>query len=197
MNSDDLSGDGMVFTRAGAFTDRDAWTATGWCAVERSLELIGTRSAMMLVREAFYGGRRFDDLVRRTGLAETVASKRLRQLVADGLLERRPYREPGTRTRHEYVLTERGRALFPLFVSLMRWGQTADGTPRGVDLVHDDCGALLVPAVRCLNGHDVDIEHTVARLAREVAPAAEGTAGAGVGAGTTDDAAADVVADPR
>jgi DNA-binding HxlR family transcriptional regulator len=175
MGSDDLSGDDVVFTRAGEFADRDAWTATGWCAVERSLELIGTRSAMMLVREAFYGGRRFDDLVRRTGLAETVAARRLRQLVADGLMERRPYREPGARTRHEYVLTDRGRALFPLFVALLRWGRSVDGEQGGVDLVHADCGALLVPAVRCAAGHDVTIGETVARLVRDLDPTAGAT----------------------
>ncbi|MFJ9968907.1 winged helix-turn-helix transcriptional regulator [Streptomyces avermitilis] len=161
----DLHGEDTVFTRTGEFADRDAFTAAGWCAMERSLEVIGTRSAMMLVREAFYGGRRFDDLVRRTGLAETVAAKRLRQLVADGLMERRPYREPGARTRHEYVLTERGQALFPLFVALMRWGQMAEGDQGGVELVHAGCGAPLIPAVRCEAGHDVSIGKTEARLA--------------------------------
>ncbi|MFF9087439.1 winged helix-turn-helix transcriptional regulator [Streptomyces sp. NPDC014991] len=161
----DLNGEDTVFTRTGEFADRDAFTAAGWCAMERSLEVVGTRSAMMLVREAFYGGRRFDDLVRRTGLAETVASKRLRQLVADGLMERRPYRVPGARTRHEYVLTDRGRALFPLFVALMRWGQPADGGRRGVELVHAGCGEPLVPAVRCEAGHDVSVGETEARLA--------------------------------
>lgn len=161
----DLQGEDTVFTRTGEFADRDAFTAAGWCAMERSLEVAGTRSAMMLVREAFYGGRRFDDLVRRTGLAETVASKRLRQLVADGLMERRPYRVPGSRTRHEYVLTDRGRALFPLFVALMRWGQAVDGEKGGVELVHAGCDAPLVPAVRCEAGHDVPIEETEARLA--------------------------------
>ncbi|MEV5177850.1 helix-turn-helix domain-containing protein [Streptomyces flaveolus] len=173
MESVDLNGDDAVFTRAGEFADRDAFTAAGWCAVERSLDLIGTRSAMMLVREAFYGGRRFDDLVRRTGLAETVAAKRLRQLVGDGLMERRPYREPGARTRHEYVLTDRGRALFPLFVALIRWGHAADGEQRGVDLVHADCGARLLPAVRCEADHDVTIGDTEVRLVRELRPTAD------------------------
>ncbi|MEU1365167.1 helix-turn-helix domain-containing protein [Streptomyces sp. NPDC005803] len=166
MERADLQDDETVFTRTGEFADRDAFTAAGWCAMERSLEVVGTRSAMMLVREAFYGGRRFDDLVRRTGLAETVASKRLRQLVADGLMERQPYRVPGARTRHEYVLTDRGRALFPLFVALMNWGRQADGVQGGVELVHADCGELLVPAVRCEAGHDVPIDETEARLAR-------------------------------
>jgi DNA-binding HxlR family transcriptional regulator len=167
MDSDDPHGEDVVFTRTGSFADRDAWTASGWCAIERSLDLIGTRSAMMLIREAFYGGRRFDELVRRTGLAETVATKRLRQLVGDGLMTRRPYREPGARTRHEYVLTERGRALFPLVVALLRWGHGLDGYSPGVDFVHARCGASLVPAVRCQAGHDVPIDQTEARLTRE------------------------------
>jgi DNA-binding HxlR family transcriptional regulator len=170
MDSDDLDGGLDVFTRAGSFADRDAWTASGWCAIERSLDLIGTRSAMMLIREAFYGGRRFDELVRRTGLAETVAAKRLRQLVDDGLMTQRPYREPGARTRREYVLTERGRALFPLVVALLRWGHGVDSRGRGVDLVHAGCGASLVPAVRCQAGHDVPIDQTEARLTHETLP---------------------------
>lgn len=174
MDSERLRDEDAVFSRGGEFEDRDAWAAPSWCAVERSMELIGTRSAMVLVREAFYGGRRFDELVRRTGLAETVAAKRLKQLVEDGLMEQRPYREPGTRTRLEYVLTDRGRELFPLFVALVRWGHGVDGEQRGVDLVHADCGARLVPAVKCEAGHDVTLEETEAWLAREIdsAPAA-------------------------
>jgi DNA-binding HxlR family transcriptional regulator len=171
MDRDDLDGGDPVFTRAGSFADRDAWTASGWCTIEKSLDLIGTRSAMMLIREAFYGGRRFDELVRRTGLAETVAAKRLRQLVGDGLMTQRPYREPGARTRHEYLLTERGRALVPLVVALLRWGHEVDGGGRGVELVHAGCGAALVPVVRCQAGHDVPIDQTEARLARETLPA--------------------------
>lgn len=167
MDSDDQTGGDAVFTRTGGFADRDAWSAPGWCAIERSLDLIGTRSAMVLLREAFYGGRRFDELVRRTGLAETVAAKRLRQLVDDGLLEQRPYRVPGARTRHEYVLTDQGRALFPLVVALMRWGHGLPDGGHGVELVHAGCGAPLIPAVRCAAGHDVTISDTEARLARD------------------------------
>jgi DNA-binding HxlR family transcriptional regulator len=97
-----------VLERRGAVEDRDEWMAEGWCRIERSLELIGTRSAMILLREVFYGGARFEDLVRRTGLSEAVAAGRLKELVRHDVLDRRPYREPGSRTRHEYVLTERG-----------------------------------------------------------------------------------------
>jgi DNA-binding HxlR family transcriptional regulator len=153
-----------VVTRVGDFADRDAWTAAGWCKIERALELVGTRSAMILVREAFYGGRRFDELTRRTGLSDAVAAKRLRQLVDDGLMTQRPYREPGSRTRHEYVLTDRGRALFPVMVALLTWGADLDGPSGGVELVHTGCGDPLVAAVRCTAGHDVTIEATEARI---------------------------------
>ena len=172
MESEGQTGGDAVFTRAGGFADRDAWGAPPWCAIERSLDLIGTRSAMVLLREAFYGGRRFDELVRRTGLAETVAAKRLRQLVDDGLLEQRPYRVPGARTRHEYVLTDRGRALFALVVALVRWGHGLPDGDRGVELVHAGCGAPLIPAVRCTAGHDVPIDQAEARLERDRAQAA-------------------------
>ena|SRR5579875_28107 len=168
MDSQTQGGADPVFTRAGGFADRDAWSAPGWCAIERSLELIGTRSAMVLVREAFYGGHRFEELVRRTGLTETVAARRLRQLVDGGLLEQRPYREPGARTRNEYVLTDRGRALFPILVSLLRWGHGLTAEPGGVDLVHAGCGARLSSGVRCLAGHEVTISETEARLVREL-----------------------------
>ncbi|WP_194908792.1 winged helix-turn-helix transcriptional regulator [Catenulispora rubra] len=166
-SNDDLNDDEAVFARGGEFIDRDAFGPPAWCALERSLDVIGTRSAMMLVREAFYGGRRFDELVRRTGLAETVAAQRLKQLVAEGLMEQRPYREPGARTRKEHVLTDRGRDLFPVVVALVRWGRALDGERRGVDLVHADCGALLSPAVHCEAGHEVSLDETVAWLVRD------------------------------
>jgi DNA-binding HxlR family transcriptional regulator len=168
MESDGVA-DGATLTLAGQFADRDAWGVPEWCAMERSLDIIGTRSAMMLLREAFYGAHRFEDLVRRTGLTDAVSAKRLRQLVEDGLLERRPYREAGARTRLEYVLTDRGRSLFPLLAAFVRWGQGLEDGGQGVEFLHAGCGARLVPAVRCEAGHDVPVEEAEAWLAREAA----------------------------
>jgi DNA-binding HxlR family transcriptional regulator len=159
--------DGAVIARVGRFVERDAWTAEGWCSLERSLELVGTRSTMILLREVFYGGRRFDELTRRTGLSEAIAAARLKQLVLDGLLVQQPYREPGARTRNEYVLTERGRALFPVVVALMSWGDGLDKGPGGVELVHADCGEPVRAVVRCAAGHDVELPETQARLVHE------------------------------
>ncbi len=118
-------------TLTGAFAERDAWTAKGWCSIERALEVVGTRSAMILLREMYYGATRFEELVRRTGLSEAVTAGRLKQLVEDGLLARRPYQEPGARTRSAYVLTDRGRALFPLSRGSRGVGQGPELTGQG------------------------------------------------------------------
>jgi DNA-binding HxlR family transcriptional regulator len=146
----------------GPLSDRSAWSAHGRCSIGRAMEVVGTRSAMLLMREAFYGTRRFDDFATRVGITEAVAAKRLRELVDAGLLERTPYQEPGQRTRHEYQLTAMGRDLAPAALALMQWGDRyltgEDGAP--LRLRHADCGAAVDVHVRCANGHDVPLEET-------------------------------------
>src|SRR3978361_168574 len=102
----------------GRLADRAAWSADDRCSIHRAMQVVGTRSAMLLMREAFYGTRRFDDFAARVGITEAIAAKRLRELVEAGLLERSPYREPGQRTRHEYRLTDMGRDLVPATLAL-------------------------------------------------------------------------------
>src|ERR1700733_3908446 len=171
-----------LITPTGRLAGRATAAGEGWCPIERALERVGTRSAMILLREVFYGGRRFDDLARSTGLSDAVAAKRLKQLVQDGLLAQQPYREPGARTRYEYVLTDRSRELFALLVALADWGQQFDsghssgpgpdhesgagpGTDHGsVEFVHAGCGARLSVAVRCEAGHDVAPGQAEARV---------------------------------
>jgi DNA-binding HxlR family transcriptional regulator len=134
--------------------DRDVWTTQG-CSVAAALEVVGTRSAMLLLREAFYGTRRFDDFARRVGVTESIASARLRELVAAGLLRKEPYREEGQRTRYEYRLTPMGKDLRPVLVALMQWGDRwlSEGP---VELRHRGCHAKLHAVVRCEAGHDVE-----------------------------------------
>jgi DNA-binding HxlR family transcriptional regulator len=124
------------------------------------MEVVGTRSAMLLMREAFYGTRRFDDFATRVGITEAVAAKRLRELVDAGLLQRAPYREPGQRTREEYLLTPMGRDLVPAALALMQWGDTylADQPGGPLALRHRGCGAAVAVEVRCTEGHDVALE---------------------------------------
>ncbi|MBM0126713.1 winged helix-turn-helix transcriptional regulator [Pimelobacter simplex] len=157
-----------VLERQGAFSERDRWTVKGWCRIERALDVVGTRSAMLVIRELFYGGRRFDELTRRTGMSEAVVAGRLKQLYADGIVDRRPYREAGKRTRDEYVLTDRGRDLFPIVVALVDWGEMLrDDHRTGVELVHRDCGAALTAQVVCREGHEVPVARAAARLRDE------------------------------
>ncbi|HUQ00422.1 MAG TPA: helix-turn-helix domain-containing protein [Aeromicrobium sp.] len=169
MSSGEHAGETVaVIERQGAFVDRDAWDSRGWCRMERALELIGTRSAMVLLREVFYGGTRFDELVSRSGLSEAVAAGRLKELVAYGLLARRPYQEPGARTRHEYVLTDLGSRLFPVLVSLMEWGDLLKDDHRsGVELIHRDCGSALSSQVQCDQGHPVAVSEAAVRIKDE------------------------------
>jgi DNA-binding HxlR family transcriptional regulator len=158
-----VSTEAAAVSLSGALADRDRWTIAEWCPMERALELIGTHSAMVLLREAFWGARRFDDLARRAGVTEQIAAKRLRQLVEAGLLAKQPYRQPGQRTRHEYVLTERGRSLFPVLVSLIEFGRLLQESSP-MELVHDGCGAAVVPQIRCTAGHDIEPADVTARM---------------------------------
>lgn len=142
---------------------------------------------MLLLREAFYGARRFDDFTRLVGVTDQVAATRLKALVADGLLERVPYRDPGMRTRHEYRLTAKGRDLYPVLVALLQWGDAHAVAPAGrpIDLVHSGCGAPVGVAVRCAVGHDLSARDVTVVAGpglpgglprRTAAPTATGTA---------------------
>jgi len=106
---------------SGPLSPRGAWQATS-CSMARALEVVSSKSALLILREAFYGTTRFDDFAERVGISEPVAAARLRELVDEGLLEREPYREPGQRTRMAYRLTGKGAELLPVLVSLMQWG---------------------------------------------------------------------------
>lgn len=145
------------------FTDRDAWATTN-CSIARTLDVIGTRSTLLVLREAFLGTRRFDDFRRRVGVTEAVAAARLRDLVDAGLLARRPYREPGQRTRDEYVLTQAGRDLWPVMTALREWGDAhvADDAGAPVRVWHEACGSDVHVEVRCAEGHVVRLGEAAA-----------------------------------
>src|SRR3954469_17305626 len=115
----------------GRLAPRDGWKADG-CPMARALDVVRTKSAMLVMREAFYGATRFDEFVRRTGLSEPVVAARLRELSGDGLLEREDYKEAGQRTRGGYRLTPMGADLFPVLAALMQWGERWLGQASGV-----------------------------------------------------------------
>ena len=118
------------------------------CSIARTLDLVGEKWALLAIREVFLGNRRFDEMIRRTGAPRDTLSARLRTLTAAGILERRPY--SAHPARYEYRLTAAGRDLYPVIVSLMRWGDQhlagGDGPPL---VLEHRCGHRLVPQLVC------------------------------------------------
>jgi DNA-binding HxlR family transcriptional regulator len=142
----------------GSLEPRGAWTADR-CTLARTLDVIPTRTAFLILREAFYGTTRFADFATRVGISEPVTAARLRELVEAGLLAREDYREPGKRTRQSYRLTDQGAELFPALVALMQWGDRwldEDGGP--IEVRHRDCGGRVAVQLRCDAGHEVTPE---------------------------------------
>ena len=107
------------------------------CSLARSLELVGERWTLLIVRDAFYGVRRFSDFLAHLNIPRAVLAERLAGLVAAGILAR----EPGPGGHDEYVTTDKGRALWPVVHSLIVWGDTycASRGPRRV-FMHAACG---------------------------------------------------------
>ena len=127
------------------------------CTIGAALSIVGEKWTFLVLREAFNGLRRFEDIRRRIAAPRQVLSDRLARLVAEGLLRKVPYREPGQRARSEYRLTDKGRALFPVIVALLEWGNTHAVSEAGpvVQLTHRDCGAPVHQEFRCAAGHAV------------------------------------------
>ncbi len=149
----------MSLTFEGALADRSTWRLDN-CSIGKSMDAIGTRSSMLILREAFYGTTRFDDFARRTKITDAIVAARLRELTEIGLFVKQPYRETGQRARHEYLLTEKGRDLVPAVLALMQWGnkhlQGDDGGP--LRLVARDSGEAVVIGARTVSGKTLDLE---------------------------------------
>lgn len=146
---------------AGSLAGRGNHPVGRYCPIERALTVVGTRSSMMLLREAMYGATRFDEFTARTGLTEATTAQKLRDLVGAGLLTRRPYQEQGQRRRQEYVLTEAGSDLMPALMALLQWGNLHDTPPYPPVLHHEGCGEAVVVEARCGAGHRVGLDDLV------------------------------------
>jgi DNA-binding HxlR family transcriptional regulator len=135
------------------------------CNIAAALGIVGEKWTFLVLREAFNGIRRFDDMQRRTGAPRQVLSARLARLVSEGILRKVPYREAGQRPRSEYRLTEKGIDLFPVIAALLAWGDKHASEPGGppVVLTHRDCGAPVGLQLACADGH-------VLGSAREITP---------------------------
>lgn len=132
---------------------------TAECSIQKTLDVIGEKWTVLIVREAFNGVRRFDQIRDHVGVSDPVLSDRLRKLVNAGVLAATPYREPGRRARKEYRLTDKGLDLYPVLISLLRWGDKhgagqgvgTDGPP--LEVLHRDCGEPVRAVVECAAGH--------------------------------------------
>ncbi|OBH17128.1 MULTISPECIES: helix-turn-helix domain-containing protein [unclassified Mycobacterium] len=150
----------------GPLADRDAWSAVGECAIEKTMAVVGTKSAMLIMREAYYGTTRFDDFARRVGITKAATSARLSELVELGLLKRQPYHEPGQRRREEYVLTPAGTDFMPVVWAMFEWGRRHLPGRNRLRLTHLGCGAEASVEIRCAEGHKVPPDELGMRLAK-------------------------------
>jgi DNA-binding HxlR family transcriptional regulator len=119
------------------------------CSVAQALSIVGDRWTMLILRDAFMRVRRFEDFLESTGAPRPVLSERLKTLVDNGVLEKRQYSDRPD--RFEYRLTEMGRDLWPVVISLLRWGDkwltAEDGAP--VEVRHKACGHAIHPELAC------------------------------------------------
>jgi len=150
----------------GGLADRTRWSAIGTCPIEKAMHVVGSRNAMVIMREAMYGTSRFDDFAERVGMSPATTSSNLKLLTQAGLLERRPYQEAGTRTRDEYVLTEAGTDLMPVVLGLFEWGSKYAADAVGVEFVHADCGEPVDVHVTCAAGHELNQDQIQVRVRR-------------------------------
>jgi DNA-binding HxlR family transcriptional regulator len=160
------------------------------CSIARTLELVGERWTILVLRDVFLGRRRFDQMQQSLGVARNVLAVRLDRLVAEGILEKIPYQERPV--RHEYRLTSKGLDLWPVIVELLRWGDRHAASAAGPPIVlrHKGCGGELgehricarcgelleVGDVRGEPGPGAGVGPSVRRSARASRPARPATA---------------------
>jgi DNA-binding HxlR family transcriptional regulator len=135
------------------------------CSIARSVDLLGDWWTPLVLREAFLGLRRFDDIQASLGIGRNVLTQRLKRLVEEGMLDRVRYQEKPD--RYEYVLTEKGRDFYPVLAAMMAWGDRwlsgEDGPP--IVLRHTSCGHDSTAKVVCSEcGEPIEARNVRARL---------------------------------
>ncbi|KUM94571.1 ArsR family transcriptional regulator [Streptomyces cellostaticus] len=121
--------------------------ATQECSIARALEVVGERWTLLVVRDALYGVRRYNDFLVHLGIPRAVLSARLKTLTEVGVLEKRRYQQAPP--RDEYVVTERGIALWPALRALALWGRENLQETQLRSFRHADCGTELGPYGEC------------------------------------------------
>ena len=133
--------------------------STDNCPIGRTLDIIGTSWTLRVLREAFFGVRRFTDFQERLGISSALLTNRLSVLVDHAILARAVERRPGRRSQHEYRLTAKGRDLYPVLTALRQWGEQYELEPdeRPIDVYHRDCGQLVTAQLICAAGHPIEV----------------------------------------
>jgi DNA-binding HxlR family transcriptional regulator len=133
------------------------------CSIARGLSVVGDRWTLLVLRECFLGVRRFEELQERLGMARHRLSDRLARLVEHGVLRKAQYQQHPP--RHEYRLTDKGLDLYPVLLSLVRWGDRWMDQGKGPPVIyrHQGCGHLTTPLLACS-------ECGEALVARQVTP---------------------------
>lgn len=150
------------------------------CSVAGTLELIGERWTLLVIRDVFLGNRRFDGIQTSLGVARNVLANRLARLVDEDILEKRTYLERPP--RHEYFLTEKGLDLWPVLLTLMAWGDKhlGEGGEPPVRILHKECGGRVGDRRICARcGAEVEVRdaRAVGRQTEAVPPEAPGATG--------------------
>lgn len=119
------------------------------CSVARTLAVIGDRWSMLIIRDTFLGTRRFEDFCRQLGISRPALTDRLRKLQQQGVLEKQPYQNRPP--RFEYRLTEKGLDLYPIIMTMARWGDKwqDDGNGPPLEYKHLSCGHKTQPVMCC------------------------------------------------
>ena len=128
-------------------------------------EILGDRWTLLILREAFYGVARYDDMREDLGAPRSMLSDRLGKMVDNGLMTRRPYQEPGSRSRNAYVLTDAGRDLALTLMALSQWGEKhALGDDAPITLRDKQTGRKLRVGLVDSKGQPVDIRRARIRI---------------------------------
>lgn len=125
----------------------------------RAMEVVGDRWSMLILREAYYGVKRFDEFEYYVGIAPNILSTRLKKFVDAGVMTRMPL--PEHAGRYEYVLTEKGRDFFPAYLALKKWGDDWLAEPAGPQVVFRDRASgrpLEYPELRTRSGKPLRLE---------------------------------------
>jgi len=131
----------------GAVTTATRTSAPRECSVAAALDVIGEKWSLLVVRELFLGARKFNDIAANTGAPRDVLTARLRRLEDLGVIERRLYSQRPA--RYIYVLTDAGKDLRPVMMTLKQWGDThVMGRPLPPVYEHS-CGGVFEPRIAC------------------------------------------------